>query len=163
MTADPDELAGVVDRFGGLTRNELVEALRDLAARSGEAFDPDAVGAAIDEARSEYYLVAVERAGAEEPDAPLLVAGPTALPVLPEGGEDLPHLVDVEPRSIDDEERGEAALAALRRDAARAVDGDDADRVETLRSVCYDVEAWAPVETTTLRERLDDALDGRSN
>lgn len=161
MAPDPDELAGVVDLFGGLEREKLVAAFRDLAARSGDSFEAESVEAAIEAALEEYYLVEVDPETAEEGESPeLLVAGPTALPTLPEGGEDLPHLLDAERRTIGPDVRGEAALAALRGDAARAVDAGDAERVETLRSVCYDVEAWAPVETRPIRERLDDAVDG---
>lgn len=152
VTPDPDELAGVADLFGGLTRAELRGAFEDLAARSGDAFDPDVVDERIDEALAEYYLASVEHEGTE-----LLAAGPTALPRLPEGGDDLPHLVSVEGRSVDQAAVGEATLERLRADAARAVNEGDDDRVETLLDVCYDLEAWAPVETDDLRERLDAA------
>lgn len=152
MEPDPDELAGVVDLFGGLTREELGGALADLAARSGEPFDDDALAAALDRAVEGYYLVPVE-AGDDE----LLVAGPSSLPTLPDGGEDLPHLVDVDVRSVDEDSAGSAALSRLHRDAARAVNDGDAERVAALLDVCYDLEAWAPVDTAELRERLDAA------
>lgn len=149
---DPDELAGVADLFGGLTRGELRGAFEDLAARSGAEFDADRLDERIDAALREYYLASVERDGGE-----LLVAGPTALPRLPDGGEDLPHLVSVEPRSIDAEAVGLAAVERLRADAAKAVNEGDVDRIETLLDVCYDLEAWAPVETEELRSQLDAA------
>lgn len=152
VTPDPDELAGVVDLFGGLTREELRGAFEDLAARSGDAFDPDVLDECIDEALGQYYLASVEHEGVE-----LLAAGPTALPRLPDGGEDLPHLVSVEGRSVDPAGVGESTLERLRADAARAVNEGDADRIETLLDVCYDLEAWAPVETDELRDRLDAA------
>lgn len=153
MEPEPDEVAGVVDLFGGLRRAEVHTAFADLAARSGEPIEEEAVDAAIDRAMEDYYLVEYEQDGRE-----LLVAGPSSLPRLPDGGEDLPHLLDVEPRAIDLETAGRAALSRLRRDAARAVlDGDD-DRVAALLDVCYDLEAWAPVETAELREQLDAAL-----
>lgn len=149
---DPDELAGVVDRFGGLTREELETALADLAARSGASFEGSAASAAVASAVEDFYLVPVE-----DGDRELLVAGPAALPTLPEDGEALPHLLDVEPRSVDPAVAGRAAVSRLRGEAARAVDAEDDDRIEALLDVCYDVEAWAPVETAELRERLDAA------
>ena len=153
MQPDLDELAGVADLFGALTRPELRTAFHDLAARAGEAFDGDALDDAVEDALDGYYLVAVKDGGRE-----LLAGGPVALPRLPEGGEDLPHLVDVERRAVDRETLAEAAHVRLRGDAARAVaDGDD-ERIATLLDVCYDLEAWGPVETDELRDRLDDAL-----
>ncbi|HKJ58707.1 MAG TPA: hypothetical protein VKA37_05725, partial [Halobacteriales archaeon] len=92
----------------------------------------------------------------QEPE--LLASGPTALPRLPEGGEDLPHLVDVEGRTVDREALGRAAHARLRGDAARAVNDGDEARIATLLDVCYDLETWAPVETAELRDQLDEAL-----
>ena len=35
---------------------------------------------------------------------------------------------------------------------------DDQERIETLLDVCYDLEAWGPVELREVRGRLDDAL-----
>lgn len=150
MELDPDEVAGVVDLFGGLTRPEVHAALSDVAARSGRSFDADDLDAVVERALEGYYLVEHERGGET-----LLVAGPAALPTLPDGGEDLPHLLDVDPRPVDLEAVGRAALSRLHGDAARAVDAGDGDRVATLLDVCYDVEAWAPVETAELRSRLD--------
>lgn len=165
MEPDPDELAGVADLFGALTREELRTAFRDLAARSGVDFDPEALDAAIDDALDGYYLV--DAGGEPEPadgdpdedgERGLLACGPAALPRLPDGGEDLPHLVDVDGRSVDRAALGEAALVRLRGDAARAVNEGDAERVASLLDVCYDLEAWAPVETGELRDQLDGAL-----
>ena len=166
MQPDPDELAGVVDLFWALTREELRSAFGDLAARSGDGFDPDAFDAAVDDALDGYYLVAVgegvddgtEGADAEDQESELIAGGPTALPRLPEGGEDLPHLVDVEGRTVDREALGRAAHARLRGDAARAVNDGDEARIATLLDVCYDLETWAPVETAELRDQLDAAL-----
>lgn len=173
MQPDPDELAGVADLFGALTREELRRAFEDLAARSGDDFDPEALDAAVEDALADYYLVAVDAGavgggdgdgdaggggeGAGDADHELLASGPTALPRLPDGGEDLPHLLPVGPRTVDREALGEAALVRLRGDAARAVDGGDEERVAALLDVCYDLEAWAPVETDELRGQLDDA------
>lgn len=161
MQPDPDELAGVADLFGALTRGELRAAFEDLAARSGASFDPDDLDAAIGDALDGYYLVAVEDPNVDAPesdDRELLASGPTALPRLPEGGEDLHHLLDVDHRGVDREALADVAHARLRADAARAVNDGDEERIATLLDVCYDLEAWAPVETADLRGRLDDAL-----
>lgn len=152
MDPDPDELAGVTDVFGALSRAEILQAFEDLAARSGADFDPDRLEEGIEAALSSYYLVAVERDGRE-----LLAAGPAALPRLPEGGEALPDLLSVDPRPVEPAALGEAAVERLRGEAARAVNEADDDRIEALLDVCYDLEAWAPVETADLRDRLADA------
>lgn len=153
MEPEPDEVAGVVDLFGGLCRGEVHSAFADLAARSGEPIEEEAVDVALERALEDYYLVEYEEDGRD-----LLVAGPSSLPRLPDGGEDLPYLMDVEPRAVDLEAAGRAALSRLRGDAARAVVADDDDRVAALLDVCYDLEAWAPVETAELREQLDATL-----
>jgi len=151
MSPVADELAGVVDLFGGLTREEFHRALEELAYKRGEEPDGDAVAAAVDAAVESYHLVPVERA-----ETTLLVAGPTAFPTLPEGAEDLPHIMDVETRSVD---RATAAAAARDRLDAQAVEvakAGDGDRAAALVEVCYDLETWAAVDTADLRERLDD-------
>ncbi len=146
-----DELAGIVDLFGALRRAELTEAASELAYRRGA--DPPDVD--VDALLSAFVLVAVPA-----DDGELLAVGPAAFPTLPEGAEDLPHILDVEPRSVDRERVGRVAEERLRGEAARAVAAEDADRIAELRDVTYDLEAWAPVELETLRGRLDDALDG---
>jgi len=50
MTATGDELAGVVDLFGALTREELSQALTELAFKQGAAVDDAAVTDAIETA-----------------------------------------------------------------------------------------------------------------
>ena len=155
MTATYDDLAGVVDLFGGLTREELSRALAELAFKQGREADEDALAAAIDDAIEDYYLVEYDR---EEADAPLLVPGPTAFPTLPENAADLPHIMDAPDRSVDRAALGEAVAKRLLAEAARAADDGDRDRVERLLDVSYDLEAWAPVEVTDVRDRLDAAL-----
>jgi hypothetical protein len=166
---DPDELAGVVDLFGALTRAELDRARAELAYRRGEdppatPAHPDADGAAaspstgsgdgpVDRAVAEYYLVAYDRDGRE-----FLTVGPVAFPTLPPEAEDLPHILDVEARNVDRAALGEAVERRLRADAARAVADGDAERVAHLLDVTYDLEAWAPVDVAAVRDRLDAAL-----
>lgn len=147
----PDELAGVVDLFGALTREELAEALSELAYRK-DATVPDG---AVDDAIEAFALVVVER---EEGDD-LLAPGPSAFPTLPDGAEDLPHILAVDTRDIDREAVGRAAERRLRAEAARAVASEEADRAAELLDVSYDLEAWGGVELDDIRDRLDAARD----
>ena len=142
---DGDELAGIADLFGGLTREELDDALAELAFKRDEEFDDGDADVAA--ALRGYYLVAVER-----DDETLLAPGPVAFPELPENAGDLPHIMGVERRSID---RGALADAARERLVEDAADADD-ERARYLVDVTYDAEAWAPVELDDVRQRLAD-------
>ena len=164
MNETQDELAGVVDLFGALTRAELHEALVELAFKRGMEPDEATVRTTIEGAIDAYALVVVdptviESGGRSElpPDADLLVAGPTAFPSLPPDAEDLPHIMDVPRRTIDRETVGESVHEQLLGDVA-ALDDDQLDRAERLLDVSYDLEAWAPVDTEDARTRLDDIL-----
>lgn len=152
-----DELAGVVDLFGELTRDELERALEELAFKQGRDADDDALAAAVEEAVADYYLVTYERDGGER-----VAPGPVAFPTLPENAEDLPHILDVETRTVDEETVTDATLSRLRRDAATAVASGDDERIERLLDVTYDVELWAArdVDVREMRSRLEDALGG---
>jgi len=156
-TGTGDELAGVVDLFGALTRTELERALGELAFKRGETVDGDAIDDAVDTAVEGYYLVAVDR-----DDAALLVPGPVAFPTLPDGAEDLPHIMDVSDRDVGDDEAIEAAERRLRADAAVAVDAGDAERIERLLDVSYDLETWGAIDVSGVRSRLDTALENRN-
>ncbi|AXG09914.1 DUF7109 family protein [Haloplanus rubicundus] len=155
--ATGDELAGVVDLFGAVTRTELEDALAELAFKRGEAVDDEAIEAAVDDAIAGYYLVPVDRDGTR-----LLAPGPAAFPALPEGAEDLPHILDVPEREPDRAELVEAAERRFRAEAARAVDAGDADRVERLFDVSYDLETWGATDVSGVRSRLDDELENRN-
>lgn len=151
LDVEGDDLAGIVDMFGGLTRAELDEALDELAYRRGED-SPE--GEVIDDALDAYVLVAYEREGGDD----LLVAGPVAFPTLPEGATDLPHILDVEERSVDREAVAAAVERRFRADVASAVASGDEARMHELLDASYELEAWGPVELGGMRERLDDAL-----
>ncbi len=149
MEFDGDELAGIADLFGGLTRGELERACSELAYREGG--DADAVEADVEAAERAYRLVAVETEGEK-----LLVPGPTAFPALPSGAEDLPHMLDAERREIPEAAALEAAEERLRADAARAVEAGDDERIVELLDATYDVEAWAAgADLAGVRERLE--------
>lgn len=153
MELTHDELAGVVDLFGALTRPELTRAGTELAFKRGAEFEDDPIA----EALAAYRLVAFEPdAEITQRDAgeTLLAAGPTAFPVVPEGGEDLPHILDIQERTLDRAALGRRVEERFRREAARAVEDDDRERIERLLDVSYDIEVWAPVELDGARERL---------
>jgi len=154
MNRTRDELAGVVDLFGALSRAELTRALAELAFKRGQEVEEAALAAEIDDAVAEYYLVAVERDGET-----LLAPGPVAFPTLAERASDLPHILDVERRSVDRAALGEAVATRLREESEAAVEADDADRAATLLDASYDVEAWAPVELDCVRATLTTCLD----
>lgn len=153
---DGDELAGIVDQFGALTRTELDRAAEEVAFRAGEPFDEDVLAEAVTEAERRLRLVAVERDGET-----LYVAGPGALPRLPTEGENLPHVLDAPERRVERAAVTEAAESRLREAAARAVGAGDPERVAVLLDATYDLEAWAPeADASEVRARLDDALEG---
>jgi predicted ArsR family transcriptional regulator len=85
-----------------------------------------------------------------------------AFPTLPDGAEDLPHILDVPTRTVDRDALAEAAERQLRADAARAVDADDDERIERLLDVSYDLETWGSTDVSGVRSRLDDALENRN-
>ncbi|WP_415380762.1 hypothetical protein [Halosimplex sp. TS25] len=150
MSLLADELAGVVDLFGGLTREELHRALEELAFKRGEEPDGDAVAAAVEDTVESYHIVPVEHEGET-----LLVAGPVAFPTLPEHAEDLPHIMDVEERTVGREAVAAAVRERLEAETEAVAAGGNSERADTLVDVCYDLETWAAVDTAGLRARLD--------
>lgn len=164
-----DDVAGIVDLFGTLTRAELRRALSELAFKQGADADPEALDAAVARAIREYHLVPVD-AGENEPspatdegvatvaDDDELAVGPTAFPSLPPNAEDLPHILDVEERDVDREALAERVHGRLAREVDAALDEGDGDRLETLLDVTYDLEVWAPVEADDVRERIESGL-----
>jgi len=154
MDIAPDELAGIADLFGGLSRPELREAVENVAARRGASFDPESLAADVEAARREYYLLVVEM-----DDVPVIAPGPAALPRLPEHAEDLPHMMDVTGREIGRERLAEAAHERLTADADRAIGDDNRERIDVLVDVSYDVEAWGSVDVAGVRARLLDARE----
>jgi len=156
MELTPDELAGVVDVVGPVTRDELVQACGELAFKQGADVDAERLAGAIDAAISSYHLVAVADHDAAA-DAPLVVVGPAAFPELPAGAEDLPHILDLPDRTLARETVAVAAEQRFREDAAEAVRAADDDRIAELLDVSYDLEAWGPVELAPARGLLDDA------
>ena len=149
-----DDLAGVVDMFGGLSRDDLAAALVELSFKAGVDVEPSAFDDDIDSALRAYELVDLE----PETDDALLVAGPAAFPRLPEEAADLHHILDAEQREIDRADAGTAAADKLHRDAVGAINAGDSAEMQRLIDLSYDIEAWAPVDLSETRDRLDDEL-----
>ncbi|GGN85305.1 MULTISPECIES: DUF7109 family protein [Haloarcula] len=156
MDLTADDLAGVVDLFGALTRTELGRACSELAFKAGEDVEADAFAGDIEEALTSYHLLSVADHD-ERPADELLVVGPAAFPSLPEGAGDLPHIMDVPDRTLADETVARAAESQFREDAVQAVQAGDEDRIASLLDASYDLEAWGAVELDAARDRLDDA------
>jgi hypothetical protein len=160
MSDTKDELAGVVDLFGGLTRGELEQALVELAFKQGKEVEREAFAAEIEAAVEDYHLVETDWKGDDDHDpATLLVAGPAAFPMVPENGEDLPHILDVPDRELDREGLGESVAERLHEEARTIAAAGDVERAQELLDVSYDLEAWAPVEGDRVRETLDRAFE----
>ena len=156
MELTGNDVAGVVDLFGALTRTELGTALAELAFKHGDDHDPVAFEGDIVAAERSYHLVIVspdrsDTGGTE----PLFAVGPVAYPELPAGATDLPHILDVETRDLDREAVVNAAERRFREDASAAVDGGNAERIDKLLDVSYELEAWGGVDLTDSRARLD--------
>lgn len=149
-----DELAGVVDLFGGLTRTELSEALAELAYRQGESYDATAFTESIDDAIRTYHLVAVDADALAAVEEVLLLAGPLAFPTLPTDARDLPHILDIESRSVSTEAVGPAVATMFREDARAAIEAGDTERIDTLLDASYELEPWAGVTLADVREEL---------
>jgi len=161
-----DDLAGVVDLFGWLTRDELTQAVAELAYKRRREFDTDAVSPALDAAVEAYALVSVPPAarGGGTADADgvdtALAVGPAAFPSLPDGATDLPHILAVQSRTVDREALADAVFDRLSDDAVTAITDGETARLELLVDVTYDIEAWAPVDAAPIRERIIAELDG---
>ncbi len=160
MEVSGDELAGVVGVFGGLTRAELGDALVELAFKAGEQVDAKDFEDDIEAACRSYCLLPVPADYHElSIDEPVLVPGPVAFGSLPPGATDLPHILDIEERSVSTEATAEAAESLFRRDAAQAVASQGSDRRQELIDASYELEAWGPIDLADVRAQLDSAFE----
>ncbi|WP_435098232.1 DUF7109 family protein [Halarchaeum sp. P4] len=172
MDLDPDELAGVCDLFGGLTRAELATAVEELAFRRGVDFECETHDAAVEAAREAYALVVLEASSEDDAldayvrsvlddagldaSTPLVVPGPRAFPVVPDGGADLPHILDVERRDVPEDALEAAIRERLESEVAALADGDlDPSRADLLLDVTYDAEASTGGDFECVRAELD--------
>lgn len=147
----PDEVAGVVDLFGALTREEATTALSELAYRRGEEVPEDV----IDDALAAFALVGFDR-GRDR----LVAPGPAAFPELPDGAEDLPHILDTDGRAADRAAIAEAAVERLRTEAVCAATLGASERATVLVDISYDIEAWGGPDLAGIRGLLDTVRDG---
>ncbi len=138
-----DVLAGIVSVFGGLTPAELRRACQEVLFRAeGERVGDEAVDRVIGDAVDEYYLYDVDERG-------LLIPGPVAFPELPEFAEDLPLLLDVEERDVDRTRAARELVASLCEELGA---DPEPERVAAIEQLSYDIEAWASVDASDLRE-----------
>ena len=166
-----DSLAGIVDLFGWLTPTELTRAVDELAFKRRETVESDTVETLVDDAVDAYVLVSAPLGALEENvseaetiasgDDPALAAGPVAFPTRPDGATDLPHILDVTSRTVVRDVLADAVLERLSRESVAAITSDDAARLETLADVTYDLEAWAAVDVSRVRDRIVAELDDR--
>ncbi len=171
MDVTGDDIAGVVDLFGALTRTELRHALAELAFKRGEEFEPEVFADAITDAIGTYHLVPVdtdavaqfepavtaETTGEQtnEPPDSVLVPGPVAFPTVPDGGMDLPHILDIDTRTVDREQAGKSAITRLEADLSDASNQADTDRIAELVDISYELEAWASVDLSEKRAAIE--------
>lgn len=168
MDVTGDELAGVVDLFGGLTADELGGALAELAYKRGEEYDTGAFEDEIAEAIGTYHLIRLDAETAvkidteESPadgraidDAELLVPGPVAFPALPDGAADLPHILDISERQVERETVVSTAVERFRADVTEATQAEMDEWKAGLLEVSYELEAWAAVDLAEERDRLE--------
>jgi hypothetical protein len=86
------------------------------------------------------------------------VPGPRAWPEEPEGAEDLPHILDVDPRDVNRDALAARVRQQLRARIEQAAAAGDADALQDLLDVTYDVETWADVDLADTRGLADGAL-----
>jgi len=147
MVLSADEVAGVVDLFGALPRDVLHRAVEELAFREGADVESERIEATIEEGLQSYALLEVELDGET-----LLAPGPTAFPEMPTGATDLPHILDESSREVPP---GAIERSLRMRLAGAAADITDVARAEELIDVTYAAEAWAGLDLTDVRNRLE--------
>jgi hypothetical protein len=164
MELTGDELAGVVDLFGTLSRAELRRAWSELAFKRGDDLSEGTADAAIDDAIASYVLLSLTGDGEPEAgptDDERLAVGPVAFPTLPDGAEDLPHIMDVPDRGPDPGRLAQVARRRFERDAEAAIEAGDTDRIAELLEVSYELDVWGPVDVdvAATRAKLTDARE----
>lgn len=147
MELSSDELAGIADLFGAIPRADLEQAIEEVTFRAGGTVDEETIDDGIAEAVHEYVLVEVDIDGETR-----LAPGPTAFPELPDGGTDLPHILDVDRVPVPQDAIETAVRSRL---AGAAADLEDGERAARLIDITYDAEAWAGLDLGDVRERLE--------
>lgn len=149
MDLTRDELAGIAGLFGGLSRAELRDACEEVTFKQQGTAPPDEeVDERIEAAIESFHLVSFTAA-----DDDLLVPGPAAFPTIPEGADDLPHILDVSRRTI---ERSAVADRVVEAAVAELESDPGEKRVEHLRQLSYDLETWGAVDASEIRSRIEE-------
>lgn len=147
MSLTPDTLAGIVELFGALTDAELCDACAEVDFRhEGETRPDEEYLQEIETALESNHLARID-----ESDT-LLIAGPAAFPRVPSGGDDLPHILPIEPRTVDRSSAAERIIAELQHELE---ENPEPARQESIIDLCYDIESWAGIDTSHIREQLD--------
>ena len=160
----PDELAGVLELFGALTESEFQRAVNEAAFRTGRDVEDDALAVRVDDATDSFHVVRVEPDAVPrvvpdlDGDDAAYVPGPRAWPTEPEGAEDLPHILDVDVRDVNRDALAVRVRRQLRAGIEQAAAAGDADGLQELLDVTYDVETWADVDLDDTRGLADGAL-----
>lgn len=150
MDLTPDELAGMIGLFGALDREESLDACREIVFRdTGETITKEQVEKWIESALDSYHLVETTADGED-----ILIPGPTSFPTVPEGAEDLPHILNIQVRQV---ERNQVAREILEEIEQMAASDPTDERIQKLIGLTYDVESWADVDAAAVRSRLDEA------
>ena len=148
MELSLDEIAGIVDIFGGLTNGELNTAMEEIAFRRDDSpVSQSWLDQKIEQATEEGILVRQE-----SHDPPLLCVGPVAFPVEPDGAEDLPYILDIPERTVDRESLANELLQNMEADIS---DTMSSNQRTAYIELSYDIETWSGVDTSQLRDALD--------
>lgn len=155
---ETDELAGIVDLFGALTRAELRQAISELCYRQGVDVALDSLDVVIDDALAAFVLLAAPGATAEPLETVPLVAGPAAFPAHPDHAEDLPHILDIDHRATERAVLRDAAVTQLQA-AVDVVETEQSADPARLLELCYDLETWGAVALDEARQHLQHHLE----
>lgn len=147
-----DDIAGIAEMFGVISRKQLEQALIELSYRQGEELSETAAENAVQEALSSFALVAISHQPQE------LTAGPAAYPTLPVGANDLPHMLEQDRQKPDPAVVREAANQRYREAVDEAIEASDTETLQDLLQLSYDIEAWAEITVDDVRSRIQDEL-----
>jgi hypothetical protein len=161
MDPTADELAGIVDLFGALTRAELRRALDELAFKQN--LEVDDASRRIDAAIDSYHLVEVTAdfliGTSEPPESPVIVLGPAAFPALPANAADLPHIMAVPAREVDTAAVKAVVTERFEQAVEDAVANEDETAAASLLDVSYELAAWGMSDLDAVRSSLEEVTD----
>jgi hypothetical protein len=163
-TSHPDPTSGSAD--DGTTSvakgGNRPETGADVGVDSAEigsaesAADTDCSHGTEPGSNSALETVGVDHTDTDTQGETYLAVGPGAFPVFPDGAADLPHILSVPAREVNRDHAAVTVESRLTTAADVAIASDDDVRVETLLNVCFDLETWADVDVTGIRDQLED-------